>query len=217
MISDRPAAPAARTGRWWLIPWYPAAFPIAFVVMMWSGTGIEPIWFVRPMIVAVALTLLMTIALTLLLQDRDRGGLAATAFAVGLAVGDARAAAAIGLIGLGIVADGLARRGTPWLFGRVATRAMTALGSALILVVVASTVQQGTFLWAIQDIQLRLDRQPHAESFDPATPDIFVILLDGYPGDDAARLDPDFDADAFPGRSRRAGSTSSATPGRTTS
>ena len=37
------AAGRAR-GRWWLIPWYPAAFPIAFILFMWSGTGIEPIW-----------------------------------------------------------------------------------------------------------------------------------------------------------------------------
>ncbi len=37
-----------------------------------------------------------------------------------------------------------------------------------------------------------------AESYDPAAPDIYVILLDGYPGDDAAELEPSFDANAFP-------------------
>jgi hypothetical protein len=84
------------------------------------------------------------------------------------------------------------------MFGRIATRAMTALGSALILVVVLSTVQQGSFGLAIEDIPLRLRHQPHADSFDATSPDIYFIILDGYPGDDAAALDPGFDADAFP-------------------
>jgi hypothetical protein len=59
------------TGRWWLIPWYPAAFPIAFILFMWSGTGIEPIWIVRPMLIAVGFTLVLTLLLALLLRDRD--------------------------------------------------------------------------------------------------------------------------------------------------
>src|SRR4029079_14463170 len=41
-------------------------------------------------------------------------------------------------------------------------------------------------------------REPMAAAYDPAAPDIYVILRDGYPGDDAAELDPLFDADAFP-------------------
>jgi hypothetical protein len=114
MISDRPAAPAAGTGRWWLIPWYPAAFPIAFVVMMWSGTGIEPIWLVRPMVLVVIATLAVTLVLTLVLRDRDRAGLAATAIIVALAVDDVRAAAAILVVAIAVIGDGwsgAARRG----------------------------------------------------------------------------------------------------------
>ena len=185
-------------GRWWLIPWYPAAFPIAFILFMWSGTGIEPIWVVRPMLIAVAFTLLLTFLLALLLGDRDRGALAATAFVVALALGNVLASAAVALIGLLVVVEGLVNRGIAWRLGRTATRALSALGAALILVVVLASVQQGSFGWAVEDVQARLARQPMAAAYDPAAPDIYVILLDGYPGDDAAELDPSFDADAFP-------------------
>src|SRR6185436_17186536 len=106
--------------------------------------------------------------------------------------------AAVALIGLLVVVEGLVNRGIAWQLGRTATRALSAMGAALILVVVLAGVQQGSFGWAIEDIQARLARQPMAASYDPAAPDIYVILLDGYPGDDAAELDPSFDADAFP-------------------
>jgi hypothetical protein len=192
-------AAGGTTGRrWWLIPWYPAAFPIAFILFMWSGTGIEPIWIVRPMLIAVAFTLLVTFLLALLLRDRDRGALAATAFVVALAIGNVLASAGVALIGLLVVVEGLVNRGIDWQLGRTATRALSALGAALILVVVLASVQQGSFAWAIEDVQARLAREPTAASYDPAAPDIYVILLDGYPGDDAAELEPTFDADAFP-------------------
>ena len=165
---------------------------------MWSGTGIEPIWVVRPMLIAVAFTLLLTFLLALLLGDRDRGALAATAFVVALALGNVLASAAVALIGLLVVVEGLVNRGIAWRLGRTATRALSALGAALILVVVLASVQQGSFGWAVEDVQARLARQPMAAAYDPAAPDIYVILLDGYPGDDAAELDPSFDADAFP-------------------
>jgi hypothetical protein len=166
--------------------------------MMWSGTGIEPIWFVRPLVIAVGLTLGLTLALTLLLGDRDRAGLVATSIVVALAFDDARVAAAV-LVGSGLLlAEGIARRGRPWRRGPIATRAMSALGAALLLVVGVSTVQEGSFAWAVEDIQLRLRHDPPADAYDPSAPDIYVILLDGYPGDDAARLAPGFDADAFP-------------------
>ena len=168
--APRGAGAAGRTrGRWWLIPWYPAAFPIAFILFMWTGTGIEPIWVVRPMLIAVAFTLLATFLLALLLGDRDRGALAATAFVVALALGNVLAAAGVALIGLLVVVEGLVNRGIAWQLGRTATRALSALGAALILVVVLAGVQQGSFAWAIEDIQARLARQPMAEVVRPGS------------------------------------------------
>jgi hypothetical protein len=196
--APRGAGAAGTTGRWWLIPWYPAAFPIAFILFMWSGTGIEPIWILRPTLIAVGFTLVLTLLLALLLRDRDRGALAATAFVVALAIGNVLASAAIALIGLLVVVEGLVNRGIPWQLGRTATRALSALGAALVLDVVLASVQQGSFAWAMEDIQARLARQSIAEAYDPAAPDIYVILLDGYPGDDAAELEPSFDPNVFP-------------------
>jgi hypothetical protein len=201
-VNEEPAERASEQGpaarRWWLIPWYPVAFPIAYIVMMWSGTGIEPIWMIRPMALAVAVTLLTTFGFSWLLRDRDRGGLAATIFIVALALDDARVAALVAVVGLVVVAEGLVNRGIAWKLGRTATRAMTTLGAALIVVVAVSTLQQGTFGWAVDDVASRLSRPAQADHFDPSSPDIVVLLLDGYPGDAAATLDPTFDADAFP-------------------
>jgi len=196
--APRGAGAVGTTGRWWLIPWYPAAFPIAFILFMWSGTGIEPIWVLRPMALAVGFTLALTFALAFILRDRDRGALAATCFVVALALANVLAAVAVVLVGLFVMVEGLVNRGIDWQFGRTATRALSALGAALILVVVITCVQQGSVAGAVEDIQLRLARQPTAASYDPAAPDIYLVLLDGYPGDDAAQLEPSFDADAFP-------------------
>jgi hypothetical protein len=166
--------------------------------MMWSGTGIEPIWMVRPMLVAVGVTLVATIGLSWMLRDPDRGGLAATVLIVALALDDSRVAVVVAGLGLVVVAEGLVNRGIACKLGRTASRAMTALGAALILVVAVSTIQQGTFAWAVEDVQLRLANAPQSDRFDRDAPDIFVLLLDGYPGDDAATLDPSFDDRAFP-------------------
>jgi hypothetical protein len=74
---------------------------------------------------------------------------------------------------------------------------MNVLSVTLLLVVMLGSVQQGAIQDAIADVQADLAAS-HAEAFDPASPDIYVILLDGCPGDDAAALDPRFDSDAFP-------------------
>ena len=117
---------------------------------------------------------------------------------VALALGNVLASAGVALIGLLVVVEGLVNRGIDWQLGRTATRALSALGAALVLVVVVACLQQGSFGWAVEDVQARLAREPTAATYDPAAPDIYVVLLDGYPGDDAAELEPSFDANAFP-------------------
>ena len=204
-----PADPAAEVGpaepvrrrlppdSWWPIAWYPIAFPVAYVIAIWSASAIHPSWLVRPLVATIAAVLLLTLLLSALLRDRHRGGLAASTITLALLLSDERVRIILVLLTVVIIGDALLHRGRRWPSGRRVTRFMSILGATLILVVVLSTVQQGSFQAAVGDVQADL-RARHADAFDPAAPDIYVVLLDAYPGDDAAALDPTFDADAFP-------------------
>lgn len=182
---------------WWPIAWYPIALPVAYIIAVWSASAIHPSWLVRPILVTVVVVLLMTLVLSAALRDRHRGALAASTLTLALLLTDERVRAALLVLTVLIVGDALVNRGRRWRFGSRVTRFMSVLGAALILVVVLSTVQQRSFQDAVADVQADLSAR-HAETFDPAAPDIYAILLDAYPGDDAATLDPTFDADAFP-------------------
>jgi hypothetical protein len=195
--ASEPAPKRLLPDRWWPIAWYPIAFPVAYIIAIWSASAIHPSWLLRPILVAVAVVLLLTLVLSAALRDRHRGGLAASTLMLALLLTDERVRAALLVLTVLIIGDALINRGRRWRFGSRVTRFMSILGAALILVVVLSTIQQGTFQEAVADIQADLDAR-HAEAFDAAAPDIYMILLDAYPGDDAATLDPTFDADAFP-------------------
>ncbi len=182
---------------WWPITWYPIAFPVAYIIAIWSASEIHPSWLVRPLVVTVAAVLLLTLLLSAALRDRHRGALAASTITLALLLSDERVRIALFLLTVVIVGDALLHRGRRWPSGRRVTRFMSVLGAVLILVVALGTIQQGTFQDAVADIQADLNAQ-HADAFNPAAPDIYMILLDGYPGDDAASLDPTFDGDAFP-------------------
>ena len=200
-VADVNSSPPARQSpppdRWWPIAWYPIAIPVAYIVAIWSASAIHPSWLVRPLVVSVVAVLLLTLLLSAALSDRHRGGLAASTLTIALLLSDERVRAVLLLLTALIVGDALLHRGRRWPAGRRVTRFMSVLGSILILVVVLATVQNGSLQDAVSDIQADLNAR-HADAFDPAAPDIYVILLDGYPGDDAATLDPTFDADAFP-------------------
>ncbi len=196
-MTSGPARERPAPDPWWPIAWYPIAFPVAYVIAIWSASAIHPSWLVRPLAVTIAVALLLTLLLSAVLRDRHRGGLAASTITLALLLSDERVRAVLLLLTVVIVGDALLNRGRRWPSGRRVTRFMSVLGATLILVVVLSTVQQGSFQDAVADVQADLGAR-HADAFDPAVPDIYVVLLDAYPGDDAATLDPTFDADAFP-------------------
>jgi hypothetical protein len=195
--APEPARKRLPSDRWWPIAWYPIAFPVAYIIAIWSASAIHPSWLVRPILVTVAVVLLLTLVLSAALRDRHRGGLAASTLTLALLPTDERVRAALLVLTVLIIGDALINRGRRWRFGSRVTRFMSILGGVLIPVVLLSTIQQGTFQEAVADIRADLNTR-HAEVFNPAAPDIYMILLDGYPGDDAATLDPAFDADVFP-------------------
>ena len=194
---SEPARKRLPPDSWWPIAWYPIAFPVAYIIAIWSASAIHPSWLVRPILVTVAVVLLLTLVLSAALRDRHRGGLSASTLTLALLLTDERVRAALLVLTVLIIGDALINRGRRWRFGPRVTRFMSVLGAALVVVVVLSTIQLGTFQEAVADIQADMNTR-HAEAFDPAAPDIYLILLDAYPGDDAATLDPTFDADAFP-------------------
>jgi len=167
-------------------------------VVLWA-TSVLPLWLlVRPVALIIAVTLAVTVTLALVLRDRDRGALAATALVLAAMVQDLRPMAALASVAAVIVIDGSLHRGRPNRFGRPLTRGLSVLGGSLLLVSVATTVQSGAVQGAVAELRAEMDAPRRADAYNSSTPDIFLILLDGYPGDDAmAELDPAYDRDRF--------------------
>jgi hypothetical protein len=204
-VSDAPEAPSetseaenSAAAKWLAVAWYPLVVPVVLVVAVWSVTGIHPAWLIRPLLLVVVSTLVLTMALSLLLGNWDRGALACFWMVLAFAVNDPRVMAALLLIFMLTVAVGLRSRQRLWPRGPFVTRGLNLAVGILALAVVAGAIQSGSFANAVEDVRDDMGRPPFAATFDPAAPDIYVVLLDGYPGDDAAELEPTFDADSFP-------------------
>ena len=178
---------------------YALVFPAAIVVHIWVGTGVHPASILRPLVVALVVALVLTATLTALSRSRDLGALATTAVALWLiaavsypSIGFVLAPAIVVLIAIG-----LARRGAPWPIGEQITRGMTVVAAIAAIAVGLQAVQAGSFGQAVSDIQFDLAGLGPSPAPRPEDPDIYLVLLDAYPGTDAAALDPTWDAAAF--------------------
>ena len=178
---------------------YALVFPTAMVVHIWVGTGIHPASMICPLLIVLVATILLAAALTALSRSRDLGALATTAVVLWLIA--AVAYPSIGLVLapaiVVLVAIGLARRGAPWPIGEQITRGMTIVAAIAAIAVGLQAFQAGSLAQAVSDVQLDLaglgpSAAPRAED-----PDIYLVLLDAYPGTAAAALDPAWDAAAF--------------------
>jgi hypothetical protein len=122
----------------------------------------------------------------------------ATLVGIGLVVDDVR------VTGLLVLAAGLvivwARVAPPERRRVLSTvvRAARIFGVAIFAVVMVNAVANGSIPAAVQNTVKQVTLPPPAASSSAGAPDIWVILLDGYPGDDAAAgLDPAWDRAAF--------------------
>lgn len=184
---------------------YPIATPIAAILQLWAVSVVPVSVLVRPVLVAVFVSVAVVAVATLVAGDRHRGGIAAWAVLVGLTVDDLRATAMLGVVGLLVLVAALASRDKPWPRGPLVSRAMSALATILLLAVLVGAFQNGAIQAAVEDLRLNVTRPAAATNHRPNAPDIFVILLDGYPGATAAVLEPSFDAVAFPDALRSRG------------
>jgi hypothetical protein len=185
---------------------YPVAFPIVFLLTFWSATNADPQTIVRPLLVGIVIALAVSFV-ACLIAGRTRGGLAASAILVGLlAPPTTIAGPALLLVGLGVIVEGLIHRSRPIWRGDLIDRVMLTLASILLLAVGIRLVTDGALARGIADLQLDAQPRPPATAAAAAgatqPPDIVVVMLDGFPGDAAARLADQsgspYDPDAFP-------------------
>jgi len=203
VASPTPTTASARWWRdrrhlpWWRIPLYPAVFLPAMVLLTWSQTGAHPAIVARPSAIAVAASLLLTLLFAVLVKDRDRAGLAASALLIAILALDDRAAALLVIATVAILVEGLAHRGRPAIVASIATQVMSAVATILLVATVITLTMSGTLSRAVAD--LAEPPLPPAGAANGSDPDIYVFLLDAFPGDRAAALAGDrYDPDAFP-------------------
>ena len=181
---------------WWRIPLYPAAFLSASVLVTWGTEGLPLAMLIRPFLVAIGLSLGLTLLCAALLRDRDRAGLVASSLLLCLIAADDRLAIVLALAAVGVFVEGLVHRSRPaWVAG-IATRVMSGVGLVLIIAALIADTQSGAWPDALGDLTAPPRPAPGVPA--PGLPDIFVFMLDGYPGDHAAAHATSFDADAFP-------------------
>lgn len=188
----RPAIPASP------IAVYPIATPVATIVYIGASVASHPVWLIRPITVAIVFGLLVTAVVTALVRDKHRAGITSWALIVGLIVDDPRASALLWGIGGVLLATGLISRRQPWPRGPRVTSAMTVFAAALLVASVFRAVQMGGLQADVDEILFDLRNPPPASDVSTSAPDIYVLLLDAYPGASAVREAPSFDGTALP-------------------
>jgi len=161
---------------------YPAVFAAVFVLNIWVETGVSPFAVLRAMGIAVGIAVLAELVAWLITRDGDKAGLIAIAV-VTAAIG-ARSTLFLPLLVLIFVALVLwraTRRGLPPLHR--ATVALDVFALVLLVVVVSKALVGGRLEQLQRDLgQGRPLPTAGHPAPDPARPDFYLLLLDGYPG-----------------------------------
>lgn len=170
---------------------------MAAIIHWWSSTALPPALLVRPLVIVLVVALLITAVATLIVRDRNVAGIAAWAVLTGATVNDVRAFALLLVVAAAVMAIGIRMRQVVWPRGPIVTRFLSILAVILLLTSLIDSVQSGAAGYAFDDIRRDLSADDPAETFTPGRPDIYVLLLDGFPGHTAAMTESDFDAAAW--------------------
>jgi hypothetical protein len=196
-VTREPLKTANRSaGRSLPIAIYPVATPIAAILYLGASVGSHPMWVIRPLVVAAVFGLLMTAVLTAIVRDKHRAGIAAWAMIVGLTVDDPRASVLLWGTCAVLLTTGFVARRKPWRRGPRVTSALTVFAVVLLVSSILRGVQVGGLQAAVSEIAFDLGNSPPAAASAPLS-DIYVLLLDAYPGPSAARAATNFDASAL--------------------
>ena len=211
-----PTAPAATTAerRWLDIPWHPTVFAITIVLAYWLDTVVSPYAAVRAIVVAAAFGILLTLACLAATRSAAWAGVVSTGVLVLLyskhlvdVASVLGGVAPIWVLALWLVllllalalAARLMRRRIRRMSVRRANRllnwaALVYLGASVVL-----AITSGKAAHAIADLTQGEPSlaQSTADSAATSGPDIYLILVDGYPRVDVLREAFDFDNAAF--------------------
>jgi len=213
---DAPVAPAANASavpvaerRSWVdVALYPIVVGLALLLQLMAINGVGFWVSFRAIVVVAVLGIVVSVALRLVIGERDRAGFASFIAMVALIGGDPRLFLVALLLVAILVVEARGLRGrlrVPWpLIGR-ASRVFALL---LCLAIVVQAVQLG----AINVIGRSLTNEPpfrpapvFAGTDSPTTPDIYVILLDGYARGDALKQVFGVDESGFLGQLQQRG------------
>lgn len=181
---------------WWWIPIYPAAFLTAFVLVPWGKAGLPVAMLVHPFVFAVGLPLALTLLVSFMVRDRDRAAIVVTAATLMLLTSDDRLAIALGAVTVVLFIEGLTHRGRPHWLAALATRVMSGVGAVVVLAALIAGFQSGVGQNLVEDVT-EPALAPIGAVPAGSLPDIYVYLLDAYPGDRAAALSSRFDPEVF--------------------
>ena len=208
MSASVAAAPAvaAQPGRaWWPIALYPAAFPLSFVLLKWGEAEINVLELIRPALVAVAMSLVITLVLSILAGDRRLGGIAGSAALVALVVDRPEASALLLVVAAFVVLLAHAPHAREIRYLSLATKALQLIATIALIATTISVAGRPGFTSNLQEALIAPPGPADRPTPPAGSPDIFVYLLDGYPGKAAAAQAPWFDADMFPAALRQRG------------
>lgn len=193
--------------RGWLIELYPAAFPAAFVTSIWAGAAINPLALFRPLVLSVIASVLVIAVLSAMAGDRRLGAIAATAVLVGLLVDRTEVALVCAGVALAIVVLGRISHVGESRTGGLGSAALRLLATISLIATALFVIQRPGIGPLIEEAFLAPPGPADRPQPSPDAPDIFVYLVDGYPGTTASAQQPSFDAAAFPAALAKRGFT----------
>ena len=198
------------------IPWHPGLFAASIVLAYWLDTVVSPYAAFRSLVVAVIGAVVLTLAFWALTRNIARGGIVASAV-IGLLYSkhlaefgfDVQELAPTWLFITWIIAIAavavlairmLRKRAAQWPAGRV--NAVLNWGGALYLgSTIAMGLLSGKFAYAAGELDQGVPLADAASEpitlADPTSPDIYLILLDGYPRADVLAEAFDYDNTDF--------------------
>ena len=196
----------APTASRWPISLFPVAFPLSLVLIIWAQAEVSILELIRPAVIAVVGSLLTTLALTALAGDRYWGGIAATTAVVAF-VADRPEAGLLLVVAVAVVVVARLAHRRRIRYVILATKVLQGIAAIALIATAISVVGRPGFALDVRSAFLAPPGP--AERPFPATdsPDIFLYLIDGYPGATASAQAPWFDATALPTALRERGFT----------
>ena len=192
-------------------PWYAVALMFGFLLNAYSFAPVHPLAVLRTLVLGLLFAAALTVVLGLLVRHRQAGGFGA-AVLIGVLLGWGRANSMLasylrqGLplkIVLGLVAVAVLVAGV-WLFWRFVRRpggwprvtyALNVVGVIFVAVGLFGAFRSGALPTAASEL-FASARTPIGQAA-AGTPDIYLVLLDGYPRHDVIERVYDWDNGAF--------------------